>query len=90
LGIEKIDDSAHHIRLGTVFLRNFYVGLDYAENEILIGVNAGSSDRARATILGRLPNPNNQGLMTGIVVLILLVLFGLAIVFYFKNQEAQD
>jgi len=39
IGIEKIPDSANQYRLGTIFLRNFYTGLDYDNNLILMGVN---------------------------------------------------
>ena len=31
-------------RLGSVFLRNFYVGLDFANNKLLIGLNKNTND----------------------------------------------
>lgn len=34
IGISPIDDKYNHYRLGTVFLRNFYVALDYESNYI--------------------------------------------------------
>ena len=41
-------------RLGSVFLRNFYVGLDFANNKLLIGLNKNTND---AYIVGSSPNP---------------------------------
>ena len=40
IGIQKVE-NLQFIRLGTVFLRNFYIGLDYEKDMIMIGVNAG-------------------------------------------------
>lgn len=57
IGIESIPDRDNHYRLGTIFLRNFYTALDYDENLIIMGVNNGSSDRAKAIINGKVNNP---------------------------------
>ena len=32
IGIEAINDKLNEIRLGSIFLRNFYIGLDYRYN----------------------------------------------------------
>lgn len=48
IGIESIPDN--NFRLGTIFLRNFYTALDFEHNFIMIGVNNGSSERAKAYI----------------------------------------
>jgi hypothetical protein len=32
IGIEAINDKLNEIRLGSIFLRNFYIGLDYRFN----------------------------------------------------------
>lgn len=39
IGIQSIPDSFNQFRLGTIFLRNFYAGLDYEKNFIMIGLN---------------------------------------------------
>ena len=39
VGLESIPQSANHFRLGSVFLKNFYVGLDFDQNQILLGPN---------------------------------------------------
>lgn len=38
IGIQGIDNNINEYRLGQIFLRNFYVGLDYTSNEIQIGL----------------------------------------------------
>jgi hypothetical protein len=88
IGIEKIPDSSNQYRLGTIFLRNFYTGLDFDNNIILIGVNRGSSNRAKAYIFGELLNPyRSNGVTVSIIIVILLIAFGFAIVFYFKQSR---
>ena len=52
IGIEQIPDRSNHYRLGTVFLRNFYIVLNYELNLIHMGVNNGSEDRVTAGIKG--------------------------------------
>ena len=42
--IKSIDDSLNQYRLGSIFLRNFYVGLDFEHNKILIGLNKNTED----------------------------------------------
>jgi len=32
IGIQGLDDKQNHYRLGTVFLRNFYLALDFENN----------------------------------------------------------
>lgn len=53
IGIEEIPDRSNHYRLGTVFLRNFYVVLNYELNLIHMGVNNGSEKRVSANIKGK-------------------------------------
>lgn len=85
IGIQKIPNSANQYRLGTIFLRNFYTALDYDNNLILMGINKGASTRAKAYIDGTISNPASSGGMTiGIVIVIMLVGFGIAIICYFK------
>jgi lipopolysaccharide assembly outer membrane protein LptD (OstA) len=39
IGVQSIPDKFNQFRLGTIFLRNFYTGLDFDKNLILIGLN---------------------------------------------------
>ena len=88
IGIQKIPNSANQYRLGTIFLRNFYTALDYDNNLILMGINKGSSERAKAYIDGKISNPYRSGGMTiGVVIVILLIAFAVAIIFYFKQHR---
>lgn len=81
IGIQKLPRGEHHIRLGTIFLRNFYVGLDFGQNMVLLGLNQGS-DRAlmdnRESNPNVAPKPNRHG--TGALFFILLFLFMLFII----------
>jgi len=85
IGFEKIPDDLNHFRIGTVFLRNFYVGLDYEENMILIGVNKGSSDVAKAGLDGRSFDTKHMkgtpGWALALILTILVILFVCAAAF---------
>ena len=59
IGIEAINNKYNEIRLGSLFLRNFYVGLDYRYNSIAIVQNKNSRD---GYIVGSSPNPNEKKL----------------------------
>ena len=50
IGLQAIPDDANQYRLGTIFLRNFYTALDFDNNLIMIGVNAFSTQGAKAYI----------------------------------------
>jgi len=53
-----------------------------------MGINKGASDRAKAYIDGRISNPYKSGGMTiGVVIVILLIAFAVAIIFYFKQHK---
>ena len=93
IGIEAIPDSTNQYRLGTVFLRNFYTALDYDQNLIIIGVNKGSSDSAKAELIGKIYNPfkhiqKNGGAMAAVLIC-LLCLFSVAIAFFVKAKKEQ-
>ena len=82
IGISAIDDSLHQIRLGTVFLRNFYTGLDFDKNMIMLGVNAQNND-SEVSIIGKSANPyggqkgsGKVGAVFAIVSLALMFLVG--------------
>jgi len=88
IGIQKIPNSSNQYRLGTIFLRNFYTALDFDNNLILMGVNKGASDRAKAYIDGSISNPHrSRGMTIGIIIVILLIAFAVAIIFYFKQHK---
>ena len=39
IGIQAIPDKFNQYRLGTIFLRNFFIGLDYENQQLAIGLN---------------------------------------------------
>ena len=59
IGVQGISDSLNQYRLGTIFLRNFYVVLNFKDNMLLIGLNKNTND---AEIVGasRDPHRNSQ------------------------------
>lgn len=85
--------NSNQYRLGTVFLKNFYTGLDYDRDLIVIGVNKGSSQHASATIIGHIGDPYNKDGHSSntilILFLILFVLFDVAAIVYFIIQKKQ-
>lgn len=44
IDIQSIPDSQNQVRLGTNFLKNFYVGLDFESNKIMLGLNKESTN----------------------------------------------
>jgi len=67
-------------------LRNFYTALDYDNNLILIGVNAGSSKDNATKISGKIDNPVNLPKANNsywwVIILVFVVLFAVAVVFF--------
>lgn len=57
IGLQGIDDSFRQFRLGTIFLRNFYTGLDFDQNLIILGVNAQTAGDSEVSIYGKAKNP---------------------------------
>lgn len=39
-----------HFRLGMTFLRNFYTGLDFDNNKIILGVNKNAANEDKASL----------------------------------------
>jgi hypothetical protein len=68
IGIQSIPDSFNQYRLGTIFLRNFYVGFDYYKDEIVIGLNKGI---VHASIEGKSEDPVIKREKTGAIVFIM-------------------
>lgn len=93
IGIQAIPESANQYRLGTIFLRNFYTALDYEQNLIIIGVNAGASDLAKAEIDGKVYNPfkesskGNEGGIASLLFIFLLIIIVIIAFWYFMKQE---
>ena len=71
-------------RLGTIFLKNFYTGFDYENNEIIIGVNKGIYS---AEIFGFSPNPKDSTKTYSNVlflIIFIIVLIGVGILIYIR------
>lgn len=89
IGVQSIPDRFNQYRLGTIFLRNFYTGLNYHYNSLLIGLNQGTTD---AEIQGAAPNPykpkSNHGAII-FVIAFLVLMFAIAIFFYFRSQRIE-
>lgn len=90
IGVQSIPDRFNQYRLGTIFLRNFYTGLNYHYNTLLIGLNQGTTD---AEIMGAAPNPykpkSNHGAII-FVIAFLILMFAIAIFFYFRSQRIEN
>lgn len=91
IGIQAIPDSLNQYRLGSVFLRNFYVGLDYANNKLLIGLNKNTND---ADIVGNSPNPfNNKPKSNSTAVFLVFFFLGLTILgglCYYRHKRNEN
>ena len=72
-------------------MRNFYTALDYDQNLIIIGVNKGSSDSAKARLIGKIYNPfkhiQSKGGAMAAVTIVLLCLFSVAVAFFVKAKK---
>ena len=90
IGVESISDRANHYRLGTIFLRNFYTGLDFDKNLIVIGVNQGTT---HATIFGKSVNPYAKETNVAaivVVVVFMITLFSIAFYCYYKAKKEEE
>lgn len=87
VGVEGIPDNLNQIRLGSVFLRNFYTVLDFDNNYIMIGLNKEALADSRAAINGQIggKTTGNSGLLWCVIVLVLLG--GIGYYFYRKKQQ---
>jgi hypothetical protein len=90
IGIEKLRGVQSEYRLGTVFLRNFYTGLDFKNDMIYIGVNKGREGHVGAKIHGRVYNPFKPRYSVFKATIIVLF-FGLIVggILYY-NQRKQE
>ena len=85
LGISGIPDKLNEFRLGSLFLRNFFVGLDFENNQLSLGLNSGNlkaeiTDASHGNVTAISPIPSLLFLF-----FYSLVLF--AIKFYMKRKE---
>ena len=82
--------------MGTIFLRNFYTGLDYDKNLIMIGVNAESAGGSEVEILGRIKNPyrhdgnTGSGLSGWFVASVLVIIFAAAIFVALRLRQTKQ
>jgi hypothetical protein len=74
IGVQSIPDNFNQYRLGTIFLRNFYTGLDYENNLIMIGVNKGTTS---AFMVGEAPDPNRPKKKMGATIWVVLFIISM-------------
>jgi len=81
IGISPTPNEKNHYRLGTVFLRNFYIALDYENNQMGFAQNVDMWDHT-TDFDGNAPNPhdkNNNIVVILIICFVVLVLLGYCI-----------
>lgn len=87
IGIASIPDKYNQYRLGTIFLRNFYTGLNFDKNMLLIGLNKGT---VSAELHGKAENPFKPVSSSGAVVFVvifLIVMFLIALVCFIRAKK---
>lgn len=90
IGIQGLDDKQNHYRLGTVFLRNFYMALDFENNQLGFAQNVDSwADTTE--FVGKAPNPYDRsyGLVI-FVIAFLSVLTVIALFIYFRSKKLEE
>ena len=92
IGIEPIEDSStDHYRLGTIFLRNFYVAFDYDGNKLGFAQNVDLWENA-TDFAGEYGDTYGEKGGNGLVIFViifLLVLTGIAIFIYFRAKRLE-
>jgi hypothetical protein len=91
IGISSLPDSLNQYRLGTIFLRSFYLGLDFEQDLVLMGINKGRED-SHAEILGKSENPllPKNGLGVGWWILtFILMLVGIGGFIYWRQRKIE-
>ena len=88
LGFEKSEKE--YFQLGAMFLRNFYIGLDYKENSVQIGPTR--QDINHAYIDGYAHNPNDKTSLLAIIFVVCFssILVGLIIWFYMRAKKSDE
>ena len=92
VGIESIPDKFNHIRLGRVFLRNFYTVLDFENNYIMLGINLSGDHNYKASINGPLKESIEKAFNGGTLTafLILLLIAGLVGGFFYWRKRKEQ
>ena len=88
IGISPIDDKYNHYRFGTIFLRNFYMALDYEANNLGFAQNVDMWDDT-TQFAGKSSNPADKSY--GMVIFVAVFLLGLttiAVCIYFKSKRS--
>jgi hypothetical protein len=87
IGVSSIPDKYNQYRLGTIFLRNFYTGLNFDKNMLLIGLNQGTTS---AELHGKAENPFRPTSTSGaviFVVIFLVVMFLIALACFIRAKK---
>lgn len=89
IGIESLEGVKNEYRLGSIFLRNFYTGLDFDNDQIIMGVNMGMEERARAWIDGHVYNPYKPRYMIFkfVLVFFFILILGSMVAFYIHRVK---
>ena len=76
--------------MGSIFLRNFFIGLDFETMQLAVGLNKFST---AASIEGKSPNPfkfpKEDDSAVFIVLVFLIILVGVALYFFCKERKKQ-
>ena len=96
VGIQSIPDNFNQYRLGTIFLRNFYVGLDYGNNQILIGLNNNPASQGYLGITAEMhgksedPHKRRGSGAAWFVVLFFVFMGAIAGFFYWRHRKLEQ
>ena len=85
IAIEAARTSTDY-RLGTLMLRHLYLGLDYAHNDIVLGLNPAAND---VYFDGKAHDPYNNA-PTLITVIVCILVFGGVAGLYWYNKKCSD
>ena len=90
IGLSSIPDKYNQYRLGTIFLRNFYTGLDFENNMLLIGINKGST---AAESHGKSENPFKPREGNGAVLFVItfiIVMIAVAVACFVRSKRNEQ
>ena len=90
VGIQSIPDKYNQYRLGTVFLRNFYTGLDFENNMLVIGLNKGTTT---ASLQGKAENPFKPKEGNGAILFVItfiIVMFAIAVACFVRSRRLEN
>lgn len=90
IGIGSIPDKYNQYRLGSIFLRNFYTGLDFDNNLLLIGINQGSTS---ASLHGKSENPFKPKEGNGAILFVItfiIVMIAVAVACFVRSKRNEQ